>query len=97
MLVSFMCNNWYTFSRDKYCTVDKCLVPGTLHYRRSGGCNCFYKCVDGISVPSCCPKGYRYDDDNECVAAVGAQICDDECETLSILNRELAQTCTYQL
>lgn len=74
---------------------DQCLIHGTNHYRRDGGCNCFYKCVEGISVPSCCPKGYRYDDDKECVRASGRDLCDDECETPSILTRQLAQTCKW--
>ncbi|VDI82964.1 Hypothetical predicted protein [Mytilus galloprovincialis] len=77
---------------DVICLEDQCLIHGTNHYRRDGGCNCFYKCVEGISVPSCCPKGYRYDDDKECVRASGRDLCDDECETPSILTRQLAQT-----
>ncbi|CAG2242991.1 Shell matrix protein [Mytilus edulis] len=77
---------------DVICLEDQCLIHGTNHYRRDGGCNCFYKCVEGISVPSCCPKGYRYDDDKECVRASGRDLCDDECETPSILTRQLTQT-----
>ncbi|XP_063413153.1 uncharacterized protein LOC134695713 isoform X2 [Mytilus trossulus] len=77
---------------DVICLEDQCLIHGTNHYRRDGGCNCFYRCVEGISVPSCCPKGYRYDDDKECVRASGRDLCDDECETPSILTRQLTQT-----
>lgn len=77
---------------DVLCFEDRCLIPGVRHHGRNGGCNCFYKCIDGISVPSCCPKGYRYDDDGECVLAFGSLVCDDECETPSILKRQLSQT-----
>ena len=72
---------------------DKCLIPGTLHYRRNGGCNCFYKCRDGISEPSCCPKGFRYDDDKGCVPAFGSLACDDECETPTTLTTQVTVSC----
>nr|AKV63161.1 N-U5 [Pinctada fucata] len=62
---------------------DRCLVPGVLKYSRSGGCNSYFKCIEGISVPACCPKGYKYDEDEECkpVSGIADDVCDDDCDT----------------
>ncbi|KAK3575946.1 hypothetical protein CHS0354_001150 [Potamilus streckersoni] len=79
---------------DVFCPADPCFT-GKKHYRREGGCNSYYLCVNGVSTPKCCGSGFKYDDNNECVSdAVDRDKCDDQCETSdAVIQRLSRSTC----
>ena len=66
---------------------DHCLNLGVYAYKRSGGCRSYYSCDVGVSVPTCCKKGFRFDGQT----CVQDSSCNDPCQTPEDLKRRLSQ------
>lgn len=67
--------------------LDHCLNLGVDAYKRSGGCRSYFSCEYGVSVPTCCKKGFRFDGK----ACVKDSSCNDICVTPNDLKRKLSQ------
>ncbi|KAK3084037.1 hypothetical protein FSP39_007119, partial [Pinctada imbricata] len=67
------------------CYDDPCLNFGVYTYNRTGGCASFYTCEYGISVPTCCKKGFRFDG----VDCIPDPTCTDRCVTPTELENRL--------
>ncbi|XP_069129288.1 uncharacterized protein [Argopecten irradians] len=67
---------------DVTCFDDPC-QKGYYNYTSHGGCGTYYSCLGGVSVPTCCPSGYRFvqttKDSGNCIWDTS---CSEPCETL---------------